>query len=210
MGLQSNPTMTELAFKEFNSKKSSVQDKFKANLMKQYGGNEHALTPNADTLQVLYGQNESYREFGADGRVIKGQQELIATSKYAEDEHPGNHSSVWGSFFDLKSKKWGYACCHCLVYHAYCTGNDGIKALNQSKSKGVMKKSNGNAVSVVGVVPKPKEMDNRDKLVNPSGYISTRGIMASKGIARKQQKQRELEELRKLKKREKRRQKKMK
>merc|ERR1712228_393120 len=92
----------------------------------------------------------------------------------------------------------------------YCTGNDGIKALNQSKSKGVMKKSNGNAVSVVGVVPKPKEMDNRDKLVNPSGYISTRGIMASKGIARKQQKQRELEELRKLKKREKRRQKKMK
>jgi len=212
--LQSNPTMTELAFKQFNSKKSSVQDKFKANLMKQYGGNEHALTPNADTLQVLYGQNESYREFGADGRVIKGQQELIATSKYAEDEHPGNHSSVWGSFFDLKSKKWGYARCHCLVYHAYCTGNDGIKALNESKNKEAIKnKSNGNgmnAVSQIGVVPKPKEMDNRDKLVNPSGYISTRGIMASKGIPRKNQRQRELEEMRKLKKREKRKQKKLK
>jgi len=192
--LQSNPTQTELAFKQFNSKKSSVEDKFKANLMNKYGGNEHALAPNADTMQVLYGQSESYREFGADGRVVKGQSELIPSSKYEEDVHPGNHASVWGSYYDVKQGKWGYACCHCLVYHAYCTGDDGIKAMKESKdSKEVMigNKNKGNVESF-GVVPRPKEMDDHTKLVNPSGYISTRGIMASKGIARKLQKQKEL------------------
>ena len=66
-------------------------------------------------------------------------------------------------------------------------------------------------VNNIGVVPKPKELENADKLVNPSGYISTRGIMAAKGIARKVQKQQELEEQkrRKMKKREKKKKRKL-
>lgn len=214
--LQSNPTMTELAFKEFNSKKSSVQNTFKANLMERYG--QQQCVSNETEMELLYGQSESYREFGADGRVIKGQQELIPSSKYEEDKHPGNHSAVWGSWFDLKTLKWGYACCRCTTFHAYCTGNEGIKAMNRREENG----QNGKGVqdekgrlpkmSTIGVSMKPKEMEDADKLVNPSGYISTRGIMAAKGIARKNQKQQELERerARRLKKRARKKKKKMK
>merc|ERR1712173_301795 len=97
-----------------------------------------------------------------------------------------------------KTNRWGYACCYCTDYRAFCTGDDGIKALKQSKDNAaaMRDKNKGNVIGPIGVMPKPKEMDDKDKLVNPSGYISTRGIMASKGIARKLQKQRELEELR--------------
>jgi hypothetical protein len=32
-------------------------------------------------------------------------------TRYAEDVHFGRHKSVWGSYFDIDSKRWGYACC---------------------------------------------------------------------------------------------------
>eukprot|EP00485_Elphidium_margaritaceum_P006665 CAMPEP_0202690598 /NCGR_PEP_ID=MMETSP1385-20130828/5541_1 /ASSEMBLY_ACC=CAM_ASM_000861 /TAXON_ID=933848 /ORGANISM="Elphidium margaritaceum" /LENGTH=661 /DNA_ID=CAMNT_0049345873 /DNA_START=19 /DNA_END=2004 /DNA_ORIENTATION=+ len=225
--LQSNPTMTELAFKQFNSKKTSVQDKFKNTLTERYGGQQHLLSaqPNKQQqMSLIYGQNESYREFGADGRVIKGQAELIASSKYEEDILPGNHTAVWGSFYDLKTGKWGYACCQCATYKAYCTGDDGIRAKqlnhhnNNKKKKNEQNAHDGDSDDHehtsreesaahpsqigFGVMPKPKEMIDTDKMVNPSGYISTRGIMAAKGLARKAQKEQELQEkLKKAKKR---------
>merc|ERR1712087_649155 len=126
-------TMTELLFKKHVNKKSSVQHKFKASLMERYG--QQQVVSNEKQMQLLYGQSESYREFGADGRVIKGQQELVASSKYEEDKLHGNHSSVWGSWFDLKELKWGYACCRCTTFNAYCTGSDGIKAVRKSEEK---------------------------------------------------------------------------
>ena len=197
--LQSNPTMTELAFKQFNSKKESIQDKFKNNLTQRYGN--HSNNISQQDIKLIYGQSEEYREYGADGRITKGQPELIASSKYEEDKYPGNHTSIWGSYYDLKTNKWGYACCHCVVFNAYCTGDDGINA-NKEKDKYKVDVVNGDKkkqINNIGVVPKPKEMENEDKLVNPSGYISTRGIMAAKGIARKVQKQQELEEKRRRK-----------
>eukprot|EP01083_Nonionella_stella_P098402 276681_1 len=208
--LQSNPTMTELAFKEFNSKKYSVEDKFKANLMKRYGEQQSAPL-DEDTRELIYGQSEMYREYGADGRVIKGQEELIASSKYEEDVFPGNHVSIWGSWYDLQNGKWGYACCHCTTFHAFCTGNEGIKArTNSTNANKSVTNRNMNESGVIGVVPKPKEMEDADKLVNPSGYISTRGIMAAKGIARKMQKeQMEKDKISKIKKRAKRKKKKL-
>ena len=35
-------------------------------------------------------------------------------SKYEEDVHPSNHTSVWGSWCTVVGGKivWGYACCH--------------------------------------------------------------------------------------------------
>jgi len=48
--------------------------------------------------------------------------------KYAEDVHPGNHSSVFGSWFDRAAKAWGYACCHDTNANAYCAGAAGRAA----------------------------------------------------------------------------------
>lgn len=59
------------------------------------------------------------------GRLIKGQQQ-IARSRYEEDVHPGNHTSVWGSFW--KDGNWGYACCHQLTRNSYCLGEAGRAA----------------------------------------------------------------------------------
>ncbi|ODQ68332.1 hypothetical protein NADFUDRAFT_81328 [Nadsonia fulvescens var. elongata DSM 6958] len=41
-----------------------------------------------------------------------------SASKYEEDVHVGNHSSVWGSYW--KDGAWGYACCQSLDKRSYC------------------------------------------------------------------------------------------
>jgi hypothetical protein len=32
-------------------------------------------------------------------------------TKYMEDVFIGKHTSVWGSYFDTETKRWGYSCC---------------------------------------------------------------------------------------------------
>ena len=36
---------------------------------------------------------------------------MCIRSQYAEDVYENDHTSVWGSYFDLDTKQWGYACC---------------------------------------------------------------------------------------------------
>ena len=71
-------------------------------------------------------QSEHYVEYSKLGRVIKGQDKAIARSKYLEDQFPGNHKSVWGSYW--RHGQWGYACCHSLFREAYCAGEAGKAA----------------------------------------------------------------------------------
>jgi pre-mRNA-processing factor SLU7 len=52
--------------------------------------------------------------------VIKGQ-EAVVRSRYDEDVYPGDHSSVWGSFW--ADGQWGYACCKSLLENSLCMGN---------------------------------------------------------------------------------------
>ena len=58
--------------------------------------------------------------FYSSGHVIKGQEANTTKSRYAEDVYPGNHSSVWGSYWD--AGRWGYKCCHSFIKQSYCTG----------------------------------------------------------------------------------------
>uniref|UniRef100_A0A0G4F4V1 Pre-mRNA-splicing factor SLU7 n=1 Tax=Chromera velia CCMP2878 TaxID=1169474 RepID=A0A0G4F4V1_9ALVE len=44
-------------------------------------------------------------------------------SKYAEDVHPQNHSSVWGSWFDRETSSWGYSCCKQTVRSEPCSAS---------------------------------------------------------------------------------------
>ena len=32
-------------------------------------------------------------------------------TKYIEDTKHGNHTATWGSYFDPKTKRWGFKCC---------------------------------------------------------------------------------------------------
>jgi hypothetical protein len=33
-------------------------------------------------------------------------------SKYTEDAFFGEHTAVWGSWYNKQDDSWGYACCH--------------------------------------------------------------------------------------------------
>lgn len=103
-----------------NQHKNAVLDK--------YGGEEHLNAPPKELLMV---QNEEYVEYTETGAVkeskISIQSSESKKSKYPEDVYPGNHTSVWGSWWN--DGKWGYACCHAQLKASYCAGKAGIEAL---------------------------------------------------------------------------------
>jgi hypothetical protein len=41
-------------------------------------------------------------------------------SRYDEDVHPQNHTSVWGSYWHAGA--WGYACCKSTTKNSMCLG----------------------------------------------------------------------------------------
>lgn len=89
--------------------------------------------------ELLGGQTEDYVEYSRTGQVIKGLERAKARSKYDEDGafrslalsfsllanrppcavFPGNHSSVWGSFYSPTTGNWGFACCHSTIKNSY-------------------------------------------------------------------------------------------
>merc|ERR1711892_944181 len=65
---------------------------------------------------------ENYVEYSRTGQVIKGQERAKVKSRYEEDVFPGNHSAVWGSYWE--GGQWGFACCKSLIRGSYCIGAD--------------------------------------------------------------------------------------
>lgn len=126
--MQATPSQAEVAFKEFQAKKKLLQSKTKNDVLAKYGN--AAETPTEEVL-ALRG-TEAYAEYDAAGRVIRGQ-EVKARSRYEEDVHPGNHTSVWGSWW--KDGQWGYACCKQTSRNAYCTGAAGEAAAEDAAAQ---------------------------------------------------------------------------
>lgn len=54
------------------------------------------------------------------GKVVRGA-EAVVRSRYEEDVYPGNHTSVWGSFW--ADGRWGYACCRSHLKASLCMGS---------------------------------------------------------------------------------------
>lgn len=54
-------------------------------------------------------------------------------SRYKEDVFPGNHSSVWGSWWH--AGRWGYRCCHATARNAWCTGEAGVRAEAEKEAR---------------------------------------------------------------------------
>jgi pre-mRNA-processing factor SLU7 len=63
---------------------------------------------------------------------------LVIILKYLESVFINNHSSVWGSWYDISTGTWGYACCHSTVHVSYCAGKAGIEATNASKAENLL------------------------------------------------------------------------
>lgn len=114
---QGQPTQLEHMYQKHLDRKAALVVEKKEELLDKYGGREYIETPK----DLLPAQTESYVEYNKDGTVKKTRDKLLAKSKYEEDVLLGNHSAVWGSYFDMKTQKWGFACCKQLSQHCDCT-----------------------------------------------------------------------------------------
>lgn len=52
-----------------------------------------------------------------------------------------NHTDVWGSWYDLSSGTWGYACCHSTIHISYCAGEVGKEAAQASTAQALLASS---------------------------------------------------------------------
>ena len=120
---QAAPSAAEALYKQFKAKKEALAGAQKASVLQRYG-NAAAAEPLDRSL--LLGATEAYAEYDATGRLLRGAEAPVARSRYEEDVHPGNHTSVFGSWW--RDGVWGFACCHATSKSAYCTGAAGLAA----------------------------------------------------------------------------------
>jgi len=120
VSLQAEPTKLELLKKQFLEKKDEFKTKVSNDLLEKYGGKEHLEAP---PREMIFAQSESYVEYSRHGKIIKGAEKDVIRSKYEEDIYPGNHTSVWGSYW--RDGIWGFTCCHAFIRSSYCTGETG-------------------------------------------------------------------------------------
>lgn len=128
MHLQANPTEGELYRKTQLVEQDQKKTEEKKRLLDKYGGAEHL---NNVPLEKDVMESEIYVEYTPGGE-IKGREKIVGKSKYVEDKYYGNHTSVWGSWWN--DFQWGYICCHSLIKKSYCTGSEGIKANEEAEA----------------------------------------------------------------------------
>ncbi|KAI1794127.1 Pre-mRNA splicing Prp18-interacting factor-domain-containing protein [Ganoderma leucocontextum] len=136
--VNANPTQGQLLHSQYIQKKEELKDTTKISILAKYGGEEYLEKAPKELLQ---GQTEEYLEYSRTGQVIKGKERAKTRSKYPEDVFVNNHTAVWGSWYDLASGTWGYACCHSSVHMSYCTGVAGIDAARASSAKHLLESS---------------------------------------------------------------------
>ncbi|QIW98324.1 hypothetical protein AMS68_003842 [Peltaster fructicola] len=123
--LQANPTAGELTRKRKAQEDVQNKEAKRKALLEQYGSQDEVKK------SVVTQSNERYVEYDDRGK-IKGEPERKEKSMYPEDVLINNHTSVWGSWW--KDFQWGYACCHSTVKNSFCTGREGMKAIEEAEA----------------------------------------------------------------------------
>ncbi|THH04575.1 hypothetical protein EW145_g5412 [Phellinidium pouzarii] len=140
--LNANPTQGEVLHKQYREKKEELRDTQKVGILAKYGGEQYLEKAPKELLQ---GQTEEYVEYSRTGQVVKGHEKVKAKSKYLEDAYINNHTAVWGSWYDLSSGRWGYACCHSTLHASYCSGYAGIEAAKLSSAQNLLSAASSSA-----------------------------------------------------------------
>lgn len=188
--LNANPTQGEILHQEFRQKRDELKDTSKVSILAKYGGAEYL---DAGPKELLQGQTEDYVEYSRTGLVIKGRERSKVKSKYLEDggirmstdlsyrcSRPlnavpvNNHTAVWGSWYDLSSGVWGYACCHSTIHVSYCSGQAGIEVAQASSAPNLLTSASVTSGSV-SLIKKPSTIktgicaESRDELAQKVG-----------------------------------------
>lgn len=95
-----NPTLADRKIKELSEAEKAKKEKLKKSLLDVYGSGSGSVT----------GDGEGAEDNDETDDVVR--------SSYIEDVYPGNHTSVWGSYY--KDGKWGYRCCRSLDRGSVC------------------------------------------------------------------------------------------
>ena len=169
--MQAAPSQSELLHKEFTKRKENLLKQQQKKILEQYGGEEHLKAP---SKELLLGQTETYVEYGQDGKLVNGSEKVVL-SKWEEDIHPGNHTSIWGSFWS--NGKWGYSCCYQMEKNAYCLGEAGKKAhkmssLLKEKREQQSKNDNTSTISNIHNITDKKSSSDDKKLPIKRKYNS--------------------------------------
>lgn len=125
--LHANPTAAALAAKKIKQEEEDAKNAEKKALEEKYGKQDHVRTRPKEFVPVVTTKKVTEtRAKNKDG---------IALSRYDEDIHPGNHTSIWGSYYDKKQGKWGYGCCHCIIKNGYCVGEKGKRKAEEAEEQ---------------------------------------------------------------------------
>jgi pre-mRNA-processing factor SLU7 len=120
--VEASPSAAAEQYQQRQAQLKAEREKLQKQLLETYGGAEHLAAPPAELLSA----SETYHEYKRDGQIVGAPAKAIPKSKFPEDVFPGNHKSVWGSYYN--KGKWGYKCCHQTTKSAYCTGTPVIVA----------------------------------------------------------------------------------
>ena len=96
------PTKLEALKKEFEKKKTEFKTDVNKSILDKYGGAEHLEAP---PRELIFAQTEEYVEYSRHGKVIKGEEARVVRSSYEEDVMINNHTSVWGSWWNVRPMK---------------------------------------------------------------------------------------------------------
>lgn len=116
----SNPTQAQMMHTQHSENSKSIKTERINDLLKKYGNASQEMDS-----RLLLGQTEAYKEYTKDGRLKKAVGKVTSKTKYEEDVYTNNHSSIWGSYFNMDSRRWGYRCCHSCIRNSFCTGDVG-------------------------------------------------------------------------------------
>jgi len=140
-----NPSAAERAYRTATTEAEAERVARRKAVLEKYGGEEFlrplppslATSPSDDDL-LLGGALEDAVD---DDDAV--QATGMPQSKFPEDVFPGNHTSVWGSYW--KDGRWGYSCCHEFEHASYCQGEVG-RRLNDAEEARLAGVDDGAAV----------------------------------------------------------------
>lgn len=89
--LLAEPTKAEKLKLEYVGKKEEVKSSIQESILERYGGKEHLKVP---PKALLLAQTEDYVEYSRTGKIIKGAEKPVVSSRYEEDIYINNHLSV--------------------------------------------------------------------------------------------------------------------
>lgn len=131
VNLEANPTAGILNLKKYKQQQQEKKVQLESSLAEKYGvQDQYRERPKEVEVQPLEPERVTEEEeedvdVKEPAQEEKDEEETeqptrpAGMSRYPEDIFPGNHKSVWGSYWS--NYKWGYKCCHSLVKQSYCT-----------------------------------------------------------------------------------------